>query len=44
MQLSDENKILMDEFMLERYRKYKCCVYIAYEYVKLSQNFKLVLS
>ena len=32
-QLSDENKILMDKSMLQRYRKYKCCVFIDFEYM-----------
>ena len=32
VQLSDENKILMDKSMLERHRKYKCCVFIDFVY------------
>ena len=32
VQLSDEIEILMDKSMLERYRKYKCCVFIDFEY------------
>ena len=32
VQLSDENKILMVKSMLEKYRKYKCCVFIDFEY------------
>ena len=32
--LSDENKMLMDKSMFERYRKYKCCVFIDFEYIK----------
>ena len=31
-QLSDENKLFIDKSMLERYRKYKCCVFIDFEY------------
>ena len=34
VQLSDENKILIDKSMLERYRKYKCCVFIDFEYIE----------
>ena len=30
--MSDENKILIDKFMLERYRKYKFCVFIDLRY------------
>ena len=33
VQLSDENKILMVKSMLGRYRKYKCCVFIDFEYI-----------
>ena len=33
VQLSDEKKILMDKSILERYRKYKCCVFIDFEYI-----------
>ena len=33
VQLSDENQILIDKSMLERYRKYKCCVFIDFEYM-----------
>ena len=31
--MSDENKILVDKSMLERYRKCKCCVFIDFEYI-----------
>ena len=34
IQLSDENKFLIDNSILERYRKYKCCVFIDFEYTK----------
>ena len=34
VQLSDENEILMNKSMLERYRKYNCCVFIEFEYIK----------
>ena len=30
--LSDEKIILIDKSMLEKYRKYKCCVFIDFEY------------
>ena len=33
VQFSDENKILMDKSMFERYRKCKCCVFIDFEYM-----------
>ena len=33
VKLSDENKNLIDKCMLERYRKYKCCVFIDSEYI-----------
>ena len=33
VQSSDENKILIDKSMLERYRKYECCVFIDFEYI-----------
>ena len=33
VQLSDENKILMDKSMFEGYRKYKCCIFIDFEYI-----------
>ena len=37
-QLSDKNKILMETSMLERYRKYKCCVFIDFEYSNENQS------
>ena len=36
VQLSDENKVLMDNSMFERYRKYKCCVFIDFEYISIT--------
>ena len=33
VQMSDENKILIVKSMLKRYRKYKCCVFIDFEYI-----------
>ena len=36
-QLSDENKLFIDKSMLERYRKYKCCVFIDFEYIEIDQ-------
>ena len=33
VQLSHENKISIDKIMLERYRQYKCCVFIDFEYM-----------
>ena len=34
VQYSDENKILIVKSMLGRYRNYKCCVFIDFEYIK----------
>ena len=42
VQLSDENKILMDKSLFERYRKYKCCVFIDFEYI-LSKHMIIVI-
>ena len=36
--MSDENKSLMDKSMLERYRKYKCCVFIDFEHIYKDYN------
>ena len=33
VKVSDENKILINQSMLESYQKYKCCVFIAFEYI-----------
>ena len=33
VQLCDENKNLMDKSILEKYRKFKCCVFINFEYM-----------
>ena len=36
VQLSDENKILIGKSMLKRFRKYKCCVFIDFEYTSFN--------
>ena len=38
VQLSNENKILMDKSKLGRFRKHKCCVFIDFEYIKASAD------
>ena len=35
LQFSDENNILIDKSILERYRKCMCCVFIDFEYINL---------
>ena len=36
VQLSDDNKIMIGKSMLERFRKYKCCVFIDFEYTSFN--------
>ena len=40
-QLYDENKILSDKAILEKYRKYKCWVFIDFEYIKKKERLSL---
>ena len=35
--MSDANKILIEKSMVEKNRKYKCCVFIDFEYMFLLQ-------
>ena len=44
MQLSDQNKILKDKSMLERYRKYKCWVFIDFEYTCVQKVIVMLVS
>ena len=42
----DENTILMNKSMFEKYQKYKCCVFIDFEYSKnshIDQNIKMII-
>ena len=38
VKLSNKNKILIAKSMLERYRIYKCCVFIDFEYKSLASD------
>ena len=38
IELSGEIKTLIDKSMLEIYRKYKCCVFIDFEYKTVHRN------
>ena len=41
--MSDENKISNDKSILEKYRKYECCVFIDFEYICAKYTMNLIL-